>query len=255
MCNKKQVEKYVGMVVTTNNFGDVVIIDYVNSENIVVKFVDTGYVTSARSNQIYSGGIKDFYKPTVYGVGIVGEKPDYNLRMSKTYKMWASMLRRCHNDAFKDKFKTYLDCTTSDNFKHFHYFREWCINQVGYNSLDDKGKVFQLDKDILSKVKGVKKYSEDTCCFVPQEINTLLCGADKMKDGVPAGICYHKSRSKYQAYYHNKDKKIYLGIYDTKEEAFCIYKKAKEDHIKEVANKWKDQIDPLVYKTLMNWCI
>lgn len=31
------------------------------------------------------------------------------------------------------------------------------------------------------------------------------------------------------------------------------YKQAKEAYIKEVANKWKDQIDPRVYEALMIW--
>lgn len=44
-----------------------------------------------------------------------------------------------------------------------------------------------------------------------------------------------------------------LGNYATAEEAFYAYKEAKESYIKEVANKWKDQIDPKVYNALMNW--
>ena len=31
------------------------------------------------------------------------------------------------------------------------------------------------------------------------------------------------------------------------------YKQPKEDYIKEVANKWKDQIDPRVYDALMKY--
>ena len=36
-------------------------------------------------------------------------------------------------------------------------------------------------------------------------------------------------------------------------EAFYDYKAAKEAYIKEVANKWRDKIDPRVYEALMNW--
>ena len=46
-----------------------------------------------------------------------------------------------------------------------------------------------------------------------------------------------------------------LGSYTTVEKAFNAYKKAKEAHVKDVANKWKDKIDPSVYEALMNWTI
>ena len=46
-----------------------------------------------------------------------------------------------------------------------------------------------------------------------------------------------------------------LGYYSTTEEAFQAYKETKEAYIKEVANKWKDQIDSRVYEALMNWSI
>ena len=97
-----------------------------------------------------------------------------------------------------------------------------CNYQIGFNSLDEEGRCFHLDKDIL--VKGNKLYSEDTCSFVPAEINTLFCKANKTR-----------------------------GRYNTIEEAFLAYKQAKEAYIKELANKWKDVIDPRVYEALMDY--
>ena len=46
-----------------------------------------------------------------------------------------------------------------------------------------------------------------------------------------------------------------LGRFDTPEEAFQAYKQVKESYIKEVAEKWKGDIDPRVYEALMNWTV
>lgn len=43
----------------------------------------------------------------------------------------------------------------------------------------------------------------------------------------------------------------YLGMFDMVDEAFNSYKEAKEDYIKEVANKWRSSIDNRVYEALM----
>ena len=47
--------------------------------------------------------------------------------------------------------------------------------------------------------------------------------------------------------------KTFIGIYATPEEAFYAYKQAKEAYIKEVASKWKHEIDTRVYEALMNY--
>ena len=43
--------------------------------------------------------------------------------------------------------------------------------------------------------------------------------------------------------------------FDTPEEAFQAYKIAKEQYIKEVANKWRDKISENVHKALINYTI
>ena len=110
---------------------------------------------------------------------------------------------------------------------------------------------FQLDKDIL--VKGNKLYSPDTCLFVPKEINTLLTHRRKDKGLYPVGVSYKPRINRYRAQISKFKKVIHLGCFITPEEAFQAYKTAKEAYIKEVAEIYKDQIDPRVYEALMNY--
>ena len=71
----------------------------------------------------------------------------------------------------------------------------------------------------------------------------------------PVGVYYEKSRNKFQAYIRKNGKRVHLGRYNTVEEAFYTYKTAKESYIKELADKWKEQIDIRVYNALMIWTI
>ena len=48
-------------------------------------------------------------------------------------------------------------------------------------------------------------------------------------------------------------KSFETNSFDTPEEAFYVYKEAKEAYIKEVANKREGEIDPRVYGVLMNY--
>ena len=122
----------------------------------------------------------------MYGVGVVGEEATrINNRQIKERELWSSMLTRCYDDKFHSRSQTYVGCSVSDNFKYFPYFKEWCNQQIGFNI-----EGFELDKDIL--VKGNKIYSEDTCCFVPREINSLFVKRKKSRGNFALGVDYKK---------------------------------------------------------------
>lgn len=236
--------KYEGKIFETNS-GNLQILEYLNAKKVYVRFIETGFKVVATLSDIKKGEVKDRYFPSVHGVGIVGEESiKEGGKLPKEYKLWKNMLKRCYCEKYYTKQSTYKDCTVSDNFKYYSYFKEWCSSQIGFGN-----EGWCLDKDIL--IKGNKIYSEDTCVFVPREINNLLTKRDKLRGNYPIGVS--PSKGKLQSYINKKGKKCGLGTFNTIEEAFLTYKKAKEAYIKEVANKWKDQIDPRVYEALMNY--
>lgn len=238
---------YEGKVFPTRDFGDVVVLDYINGHKVLVKFVESGYETFTSTSHIKEGAIKDKLSPTVCGVGILG---DIKEKLEGTdffaYRAWVGMIERCYSDSKPSYQKTYAGCTVADNFKYFPYFKDWCNNQIGFGN-----KGWQLDKDIL--VKGNKVYGEDTCCFVPPAINGLLIKSNKTRGCNPIGVSFQKSLKKFSSLVRIKGKQRVLGYYDSSEEAFYAYKAAKEAYIKEVVNEWKEQIDPRVYEALMNY--
>lgn len=59
-----------------------------------------------------------------------------------------------------------------NGFKGFQEFAEWCQSEYGYMNVEQNGRFWQLDKDIL--VSGNMVYSPDTCCFVPNRINSVF---------------------------------------------------------------------------------
>ena len=241
----------VGKVCKSKSSGDFKILKYNDSYNVEIQFLKTGFETSVQLVQVKSGEVKDPYSPSVYGVGILGTKYPITVNGVKTkeYNLWQGMLKRCYNSTYKKKHPTYEGCEVSDKFKSYEHFYEWCHKQVGFGN-DGNGNPFHLDKDLL--VKGNKVYSEDSCVFLPQEINSLLTKCTASRGEHLIGVCWHKKDNAFVSRVSkNKGKREYLGYFKTEIEAFNAYKKAKESFIKEQANKWKDKIDDRAYNALM----
>lgn len=65
----------VGSVHESHSDGDFVIVEYVDYQHRVIKFIDTGFTTTVRVSSILSGSIKDPLLPSVCGVGCIGAPP------------------------------------------------------------------------------------------------------------------------------------------------------------------------------------
>ena len=243
----------VGKVCKSKSSGDFKILKYNDSYNVEIQFLKTGFETSVQLVQVKSGEVKDPYSPSVYGVGILGTKYPItvNGRNTKEYALWCDMLKRCYSNDFKKKHPTYEGCEVSDKFKSYEHFYEWCHKQVGFGN-DGNGNPFHLDKDLL--VKGNKVYSEDSCVFLPQEINSLLTKCTASRGEHLIGVCWHKKDNAFVARVNKgKGRREHLGYFKTELEAFNAYKQAKESFVKEQANVWKSQIDIRAYEALMKY--
>lgn len=250
---KEMSEKYEGEVFKTKNFGDCVVLKYNNHSDIEVKFLNSGAIKSVRGQALRNGSVKDRMQPTVYGVGIVGDQPiSKDGKHFLSYCSWSGMIERCYD---KNKHKTqkyYIGCSVSENFKFYTYFDEWCKMSKGFGLVDTNGRSFELDKDIL--VLDNKVYSEDTCCFVPSEINSIFTNINfcKRKGDRLIGT-YVNRNGKFSARINIEGRLKHVGVYDTREEAFLAYKKEKLQKIYDVANKWRDCVDERIYDKMMTY--
>lgn len=184
----------------------------------------------------------------VQGVGINDRSvaATLNGKPKKEYTLWHSMLKRCYFEPYLEKRPTYVGCSVSDTFLYYHLFYNWCQTQVGFEK-----EGYQLDKDLL--IKGNKLYSEDTCVFIPRDLNNLLTKANSIRGLLPIGV--RKKRSKFRADCSINNTRIYIGTFDTPDLAFQAYKTFKETHIKELAELYKDSIDPRAYTALINYTV
>lgn len=194
-------------------------------------------------------GIKNSKTPRklFYGVGII-DVP-YRVRHRDThgsmatcpfYQKWSSMLQRVYCATFLARHPTYLGCTVETTWLSLMAFRAWMETQ------DWQGK--DLDKDLLDQ--GNKHYGPDTCLFIPQALNKLIClnGANRgiYPVGVSSEIRNNKTRFQAKGKFYGRTKN--LGRFDTPEEAAEVYKQAKLAHIANLASK---ETDPILKQALL----
>lgn len=191
----------------------------------------------------------------ICGIGInSGEYPSNNGRNNATeYEHWRGMLRRCQ-ETWWVKHPAYNETSCSDNFKNYSFFYQWCNAQVGFGNKDEKGKLWQLDKDLL--IGGGRVYGEDTCVFLPQEINKLIVNNRPTRGNYPIGVHWDKRLNKFISQCNGvSETSKHLGCFDTQEQAFQAYKAFKEGYIKRKADEYKEQLDHRAYKALMSFKI
>lgn len=233
------------------------IIEYNNANDIVVEFQDD---YKAAVHTLYKnfklGNVKNPYYVSVCGVGMIGEKypAKINGKHTKEYKAWQSMLSRCFDKKYKTKEPSYKDVTCCKEWLLYEKFYEWLHEQENFDKwLNNNG--WAIDKDIL--IKDNEFYSSDTCCLVPQNINSLFTNRVNYRGNLPIGVSVNKNTGKYVAECCNPfiNRKKHIGSYSTKENAFQAYKQYKEKIIKQVAEieYSKENITKQCYEAMLNY--
>lgn len=223
------------------------IVSYNNANNISILFDDGFIMKNIRYGNFKRGAVANPYIPSLCNVGFMG----YGVFDSNdmAHNIWRGMIERCYGTN-KNRVRdiSYSECYVSSDWHNYQNFAKWYKNN--YYQID--GEVMMLDKDILTKDN--KTYSENSCIIVPNSINMLINGRTRSDGGdSPLGVSYHKKTKKYQASCNKNGKPIYLGIYDTPQEAHMAYKQYKEKLIKDMANSYYNKIPDKLYDALMNY--
>lgn len=211
------------------------IVEYTNANDIVVEFQDE-YKGKVHTNMwsFQKGNVKNPYYPMVLGIGMIGNKYPSKINNSETkeYRAWKGIIYRCFDKKEKEKHKTYREVTCCKEWLLFENFYEWLHSQENFNNWGENR--WEIDKDIL--FKGNKIYSPETCCLVPQNVNSLFVNKNNHRGNLPIGI-KKSSKNSFLARCSNPitGEREYLGSYSTPFYAFLAYKQYKENIIKQVA--------------------
>lgn len=241
--NKLELEGYI---YSTNNYGDYKVLKYNNTNNIEIEFLETGTKLQVSYGNIKKGSIKDPNYPNIYGVGYFGQG-EYTSRINgvqlSCYKRWKEMLNRCYNPKATE-YKNYggQGVSVASEWHNYQNYAKWWEENCPNDS-------FVVDKDILEK--GNKLYCPEKCCFVPSDINTVFTLRNSERGEYPLGVRMKNGRLISQINYMGK--KLHLGTFETVEDAFNAYKKAKEKCIREYAELHKSEISDKVYNALLNY--
>ena len=192
-------------------------------------------------------------KKLVLGVGFndITRPAKVDGKKVKEYKLWHDMLTRCFSEKLQTRCPTYIGCSVSDNFLNYSFFYDWCQEQTGFGKVDEKGRYWELEKDLL--FTGNKTYSETNCVFVPHEINLFFNNHGNARGEYPVGVYFHKASGKFKAQCKVNGKRQHLGLFNTPQEAFAVYKHFKEDLCKQLALKWQSEIDERLFNAMMKW--
>jgi len=178
MATPKDMRK--GAKYQTNNYGDLVVCEYINSLNVLVEFTLTKYKTVCQTVCVRMGKVRDPFYPSVFGVGFFGVGK-YNLsehgKGTKCQQIWRGMIERCYYAKYHEDHPTYKGCSVDPRWHNYQVFAEWF--EVHYI------KGFHLDKDKL--ISGNRIYSPEACCFISPQENTEISVSKHYKFKSPVG--------------------------------------------------------------------
>lgn len=221
----------------------VVILRVENANNVFIKFISSGYTVKVSRYDLKNGKVRDPYQEDTSGICDIPKSTN-----TKIHSLWKGMLARVAGNK-----PCYTDTKVCNEWLYFSNFKGWVEKQ------DYEGKV--LDKDLASR--GELIYSPATCNFIPPLINAVLT---TFRKGDTSGCYFNKDKGLWQSQMTevSTGKVVYLGRYNTKEEASEVFMENKinslrlwihtieEEHLRELLIDWlayKTRIEPVVHET------
>lgn len=170
---EKSKSKWLGKIFENNLGQKYKVIDYKNSKEVQIEYLETGSKTWITTGHINDGENKDPFTKSKLGyyVGQGPYKTVENGSDSLAYSRFKSMFSRCYDEKQLLREPTYRDCEVCEEWHNFQNFAKWF--EENWYEYDYK---LELDKDLLSN--GSKLYSPETCVFLPKSINSALKNND-----------------------------------------------------------------------------
>ena len=150
-----------------------------------IEVLNTGFKTKCTPDHLIRNGkflIKDYYAPTVQGVGALGDIEGIlktcggKIRDCKEYRLWEGIMSRCYQKDYLTKNRGYEFAEVSDRWKRFDYFYEDVQKVKGYDLWKEYHRlnptiknIYEFDKDTI--VPGNKIYSLETVRFIHKKFN------------------------------------------------------------------------------------
>lgn len=235
-----------------NNHGtEMEVVELLPGRRVKLKFKDKhGAIVETSISAYSSGAVKNPYDKTVFGIGCLGEGPyktKINGKCPISNLVWMAMIQRCYSEKWGDRHPAYYGiCSVCDEWLIYQNFASWYEE----NRYEVPGRL-HLDKDIL--VPGNRVYSPETCLLVPQRINMMFLGRNRKTDrDLPTGIkrtLTGANRTKYACAFDGKT----LGTFESLEEAYESYVKAKHAHIQKVVDDCRNYLPSKVYLALVDY--
>ena len=211
------------------------------------------YVTGEQFKELKAGKI------TWQELNLEQEYVEYENRASMAaYIHYNALQTRCKETKNIDRIgKHYADTVMCQEWQdNPRSFVKWYWEHYYYSG---GGESMAVDKDLFGG--GSHIYSPETCCILPQGLNTLLSNCKKPyyngktpETSLPMGVRYNGKDKKYygEIRLSGTDEQIKLSEWDTPEEAFEEYKTFKQADVLISVLKYKDRIPDYIYKKFLD---
>lgn len=246
---KRAAEKYQKGARFSNKYGEwFSIIEYINCTNVSIKFDIDENPRWVKSKDINRSCLRPRNALTISGIACLGEGPyeaaDNKGRPFRPYKLFRLMLDRCYTEAYRNRNRSYADCTVVPEWLNYQNFAHWYYKQPGHEVED-----FQLDKDLTNS----RVYGPEFCYFIPREINaTLRTVAPKKNAELPRGVSISTGKLGYVSTYR-ESRNGSLTSFATIEEARDHYLMNTKRKLINVAKSYGDALHPNIVTLLENY--